>query len=104
MRDAEEIIHRAINRVHHPAIVGIHHACRVEASRRRAGATFLSEQRNLGKRGAEGPGDEVLAAHVQFEFDVVGVGAVDAFGLMPVGQHEFPGGARGLDGNFLCGV
>ena len=39
-----------------------------------------------------------LAAHVEFELDVVGFGGIDALGLMPVVAHDFSGGARGLDG------
>jgi len=31
---------------------------------------------------------------IQFELDVVGVGGIDVFGRVPVGQHEFAGGAR----------
>ena len=88
MRQAEEIIHRAVNRVHHPAIFGVHVT----------GIAFLAEQRDLGKRGAQDFSDELLAAHIQFELDVMGLGDFDAFGPMPVGVHEPAGGARGFDG------
>ena len=92
MRQAEEIIHGPVNRVHHPAVFGVYVA----------GIAFLAEQRDLGKRGAQDFSDEFLAAHVQFEFDVMGFRDFDALRAMPVGVHEPAGGTRGLDGDFLC--
>ena len=90
--DAKEIIDGAVNGIHHPAIFGTDIA----------GTTFLAEQWNFWKRGAEDSRDEFLAAHIEFELDVVGVGGIDALGQVPVGQHELSGGARGFNGGFLC--
>ena len=36
--------------------------------------------------------------HVQFQLDVVGLGGIDALGLVPVVAHDFSGGARGFHG------
>ena len=90
--DAEGVIHRAVNRVNHPAVFGI----------QIPGIALLAEQRDLRERGAQDLFDEFLAAHIEFELDVVGVGGIDAFGRVPVCQHEFAGGLRRLDGRFLC--
>ena len=94
MGDAEEIIYRPVNRVHDPAIFGVHVA----------GAAFLAQEGNLRERFAQGSRDELLGAHVQLEFDVVGLGGIDSLGRAPMGAHEPSGGARGPDGGLLCNL
>jgi hypothetical protein len=91
---SEKIIHRAVNRVNHPAIFGGHVA----------GAAFLAEHRNLRPRRREDFFDERLATHVELQLDVVGLGGVDVFGLMPVDMHDFSSGARGPHGGGQGGV
>ncbi|MEI9863734.1 MAG: hypothetical protein WDN00_04095 [Limisphaerales bacterium] len=56
-----------------------------------------------GKRRVQNLRDQFLAAHVEFELDVVGLGGVHMLGPVPVVTHDFSGGARGLNGGFLGG-
>ena len=86
--DAKGVVHRAVNRVHHPAVFGGHVA----------GDAFLAEDGDLRKRGGQNFFDERLAAHVEFQLDVVGLGGVHALGLVPVSVHDFSSGAGGFHG------
>ena len=94
VRHSVKVIHRAVNRVHHPAVFGGHVA----------GIALLAEQRDFGKRGAQDFFDKLLAADIEFQLDVVRVVELDALGLEPVVEHDFAGGACCLDGDFLCGL
>jgi hypothetical protein len=60
--DAEEIVHRAINRVDDPFDVAV--ATDV-------GIAFFSEDEVIGMPSEDELGDEILAAHVHLQFDVV---------------------------------
>ena len=88
MRHPKRIIHRAINGIHHPAVIGGHVA----------GDALLAEHGNAGQGAGQGLLDEFLAADIQFQLDVVGVAEINALGFVPVGMHDPAGGAGGGDG------
>ncbi len=73
-----KIIHRSVNRIHDPAIFGIHVA---------GNAFFACALGFPGKPGATV--DQLLALHIQFQLDVVRLGRTDAFGFVPVGVYAF---------------
>ena len=93
VRHPEKIIHRAVNGIHDPPVSGV----------RVAGTAFLAEQGNLRKCREKNFCDQFLAAHVEFQLDVVCRGGINLLGLVPVGAHEVSGGACGFHGGFLGG-
>ena len=92
MRNAVCKIDCAINRINHPAVFGVFIA-RI---------AFFSEQRDLRKRTVEFLFNQLLAADIQFELDVVGRDFVRLLFSAKILLHERPGGFGGRDGYFLC--
>ena len=71
------VIDRSINRIHHPAVFGI----------RQPGYAFLSEHGYVGEAAEEGLLDQLLAADVQFQLDVVLRDEVGLLGGMQLASH-----------------
>ena len=85
-------IHRAVDRIHDPAIfrIGI------------AGVTFLAEQGYLRERVIQFFLDQFLAADIEFEFDVVRGDFIRLFLGGKVFAHDRTGGLGGFHGGLFC--
>jgi hypothetical protein len=91
MGDAGGIVNRAIDWIDYPAelrVLG-------------AGRAFLAEQRNLRKCPVQFCPYQLLAADIEFQFDVVRCFSVDLLGSTQVLSHELAGGLGGFYGSLL---
>jgi hypothetical protein len=88
VRDAVRKIHGAINRIHHPAIFRI----------LVAGIALLAEERNLRESGVQFSFNQLLAAHIEFELDVVRGDFIRLFLGGKVFAHDCAGGSRRVNG------
>src|SRR4051812_44233187 len=94
VRDAVEVIHRAVDGVDDP-LVGAGLV---------SGDAFLAEDRVLRKAGEQHARDEILRTDVELELDVVRLKRIHLEAAAEVFAEELAGGARGFNGDLERGM
>ena len=94
VRDVVEKIHRAVDGVDDPLVLGGLVAAKA----------FLSVNRMVGVAVEDDGFDEGLTALVEFQLDVVGEVFIDMEGLAEIGSEKSAGGLGGVEGGLQVGV